>query len=140
MARRTRSPIHEQAKVNAADSRIDGPLLRLTGRMQSAECVLQAAMEKLAAAEQRLSERPRTKRSGRRPAWYSAAVRRERQAGTALDKIYKAIARARACTRSGLGIKVRVLAKLYGEVLDQGPDQSDMVSVMIHSVLKDVSG
>jgi hypothetical protein len=139
MARRTRSPVHEQAKVNAADSRIDSPLLRLTGRMQSAECVLQAAMEKLAAAEQRLSERPRTKRSGRRPAWYSAGCgENDRQA--ALEKIYKAIARARACTRSGLGIKVRVLAKLYGEVLDQGPDQSDMVSVMIHSVLKDVSG
>src|SRR5689334_13300651 len=27
----------------------------------------------------------------------------------------------------GLAIKVRVFAMLYGEVLDQGPDQSDMV-------------
>jgi hypothetical protein len=28
---------------------------------------------------------------------------------------------------------------LYGEVLDRGPNQSDLVSVLIHSLLKDVT-
>jgi hypothetical protein len=53
--------------------------------------------------------------------------------------IHKAIARVRARTRSGLAVKVTVLATLYCENLEQGPDQSDLVSVMIHSLLEDVS-
>jgi hypothetical protein len=107
--------------------------------MRLAEHALQPAMDGLAAAEQRLSEWRRTKGRGRPPAWYGAAVRRERTAGAALEEIYKAIARARARTKSGLAIKLRVLATLYGDVLDQGPDQSDMVSVLIDSLLKDVT-
>jgi predicted ArsR family transcriptional regulator len=132
-------PVPEPAGFKSADSQSDVRLFRLAERMRLADHALQAAMDELAAAEQRLSKWRRTKGSGRPPAWYGAAVRRERTVGAALEEIYKAIARARARTRSGLAIKVRVLATLYGEVLDQGPDQSDMVSVMIHSLLADCS-
>jgi hypothetical protein len=137
MARRRPVGSGPVPRFKLADRQSDARLLRLAERMQSAEPALQAAMEELAGAERRLSERPR-KRGGRRPVWYDAAVRRERIAGVAVEEIYKAIARARAHTRSGLALKVRVLAMLYGEVPGQGPDQSDLMSVMIHSLLKDV--
>lgn len=143
MARRKRTgggPVPELAGFKPADSQTDARLLWLAERMRSGERALQAAMDELAAAEQRLSQWRRTKRTGRPPAWYGAAVRRERTAGAALEGTYKAIARARARTSSGLAIKVTVLATLYGEVLDRRPDQSDMVSVMIHSLFKDVCG
>jgi hypothetical protein len=142
VARRKRTGsglVPELARFKPADSQSDTRLRRLSERTRSAERALQIAMDELAAAEQRLSGWRRSKGSGRPPAWYVAAVRRERTAGAALEEIYKAIARARARTRSGLAIKVRVLATLYGEVLDQGPDRSDMLSVMIHSLLTDVS-
>ena len=133
-----RGPLPEQLKLSAVDGQSDARLLRLAETMRLAEQTLQAAMEELANAEQRLSQTPR-KKGGRRPGWYDAAVRRERKAGAALEDIYKAMMRVRARTRPGLAIKVTVLATLYGEVLEQGPDQSDMVSVMIHSLLTDVS-
>ena len=141
MARRKRTgggPVPELARFVPADSPSDARLLLLAERMRSGERALQAAMDELAVAEQRLSEWRKTKGSGRPPPWYGAAVRRELTVGAALEEIYKAIARSRARTRSGLAIKLRVLAMLYGEVLDQGPNQSDMVSVMIHSLLSDV--
>ncbi len=99
---------------------------------------LEADLGERANEEKRLSQSPR-KKGGRRPGWYDAAVRWERKAGAALEDIYKAMARVRARTRPDLAIKVTVLATLYGEVWEQGPDQSDMVSVMIHSLLTDVS-
>lgn len=138
--RTERGPIPEPASYKRADRQSDVRLLRLAERMRSGERALQAAMDELAAAEQRLSKWRRTKGRGRPPAWYGTAVRRERTAGAALEEIYKAIARARARTNSGLAIKVTVLAALYGEVLDRRPDQSDMMSVMIHSLFKDVRG
>lgn len=140
MARRKRTrhgPAPEIASLKVPDSQSDARLLRLAERMRLAERALQTAMEELAGAEQRLLEK-RGKGGGRQPFWYCAAVRRERTAGVALEKIYKTIARARARTRSGLAIKVTVLATLYGEVLDRRPDQSDTVSVMIHSLFRDV--
>jgi hypothetical protein len=143
MARRKRregGPVHEPARFKPADSPNDARLLRLAERMRLGERALQAAMDELAAAEERLSEWRRRKGRDRPPTRYGAAVRRERTAGAALEEVYKAIARARARTRSGLAIKVTVLATLYGEVLDRRPDQSDMVSVMIHSLFKDVRG
>lgn len=141
MARRKRvgrGSVPMLARFKPADSPSDARLLRLAEKMRAGERALQAAMDELAAAERRLSESRRPKGSGRPPAWYGAAVRRERTAGAALEEIYKALARSRTRTRSGLAIKLRVLAMLYGEVLDQGPNQSDMVSVMIHSLLSDV--
>jgi hypothetical protein len=143
MARRKRTgggPVPELPSFNPAGSQSDARLFRLAERMRSGERALQAAMDELAAAEQRLSKWQRTKGRGRPPAWYGAAVRRERTAGAALEDIYKTMARVRARTKSGLAIKVTVLASLYGEALDRRPDQSDMVSVMIHSLFKDVRG
>ena len=137
-SRRTGSGLVPEPARFKADAQTDARLLRLAKRMRSAEHALQAAMEELAGSERRLSERSTAKGSNRPPAWYATAVRRERAEAAALEEIYKAIARARARTRSGLAIKVRLLATLYGEVLDQGPDPSDMVSVMIHSLLTDV--
>src|SRR6185437_9842931 len=105
MARRKRTgggPVPELARFVPADSPSDARLLRLAERLRSGERALQAAMDELAAAEQRLSKWRRTKGGGRPPAWYGAAVRRERTAGAALEEIYNAIARARARTSSGL--------------------------------------
>jgi hypothetical protein len=142
MARRTRArraPGPGQVNFNAADGQSDSRLLELAERMWSAERAHQAAMDELAAAERRLLEKPRSEGGGRRPVWYGEAVRREQRAGTALDDIYKTIARVPAHTKSGLAIKVTVLATLYGEDVEEGPDQSDLVSVMIDSLLKDVT-
>jgi hypothetical protein len=139
MARKLWTGNGTAARFKAPDSQSDIRLLRLAERMRLAEHALQAAMDEVAGAERRLSEM-RGKAGSRQPTWYRAAAQRERIAGVAVEDIYKAIARARARTWSGLAIKVTVLATLYGEALDRHPDQSDMVSVMIHSLFKDVRG
>jgi hypothetical protein len=105
--------------------------------MQAAEDALQGAMDELADAERRFLEAPRSGRG--RPVWYRAAIRREREAGSDLEDVYKGIAGVRARTTPGLAIKVKLLAALYGQIPGQDPDESDMVSVLIDSLLKDVS-
>lgn len=126
------------AAFRAANSQNDARLLQLSEKMRAAEHALQAAMDGLARAERRLSEEPR--KGGRRPAWYTAAVRHEREAGDILEDVHKRVASVRARTAAGLAIKVGLLATLYGQALGQGPDESDMVSVLIDSLVKDVAG
>ncbi|WP_300782358.1 hypothetical protein [Enhydrobacter sp.] len=135
--RMTGTPLRERAALQAADSQGDARLLRLAKRMQAAENALHAAMDELAGAERRLLEGSRKGR--RRPAWYTAAVRREREAGSILEDVYASITAIRARTAGGLAIKVRLLATLFGQTPGQAPDESDMVSVLIHSLLKDVA-
>jgi hypothetical protein len=140
MARKERTrgtPLRERAGFQAADRQGDARLLRLAKRMQEAEHALHAAMDELAVAERRLLEGPEKGR--RRPAWYTAAVRREREAGSILEDVYARITAGRARTTVGLAIKVRLLATLYGQVPGQAPDESDMVAVLIDSLLMDVS-
>jgi hypothetical protein len=141
MARKERTrgtSLRERAGFQAANGQGDARLLRSAKRMQEAEHALHAAMDDLAGAERRLLEGPSKGR--RRPAWYTAAVRREREAGSILEDVYARITAVRARTAAGLAIKVRLLATLYGQAPGQGPDESDMVSVLIDSLLKDVAG
>lgn len=117
----------------------DAPLLRLVARMRVAEQALHNAMDELAQAEQRLSQLPAVDRTSRQPPWFTAAVQGEQVAGDALEKIYDQITQARAHTKAGLGIKLRLLAELYGGTFDEVPDETDLVSVFIDSLIADVS-
>jgi hypothetical protein len=115
----------------------DAKLLRLASTMKMVERELHAAMDRLESAEKRLSQLPGTKRArGRRPAWYLAAVQKERITGKNLERTYHQIARVRAKTKVGLAIKVRLLADLYGELVGS-PD--DMMSVLLKSLLEDLT-
>jgi hypothetical protein len=93
--------------------------------MPVAEQALHDAMDELAQAERRLSELPRKRRPARRPAWFVAAVRKGQAAGDALEQVYQQIAQARAQTKAGLGIKLRLLVALYGETSDGTADEPD---------------
>lgn len=117
----------------------DAPLFRLAARLQMAEQALHGAMDELAEAERRLSELPTVDRTSRPPAWFTAAIQSERLAGEALEKIYDQVAQARAHTKAGLAIKLRLLAELYGGTLDEESDETDLVSVLVDSLIADVS-
>ena len=47
--------------------------------------------------------------------------------------------RLRAHTKPGLAIKLRLLAELYGEAVGGPSDDSDMVSVLLSSLIEDMS-
>ncbi len=120
----------------------DAGLFQAAAKMRVAEQELDAAMDELALAEQRLSELPKAKRTiGRvgRPAWFVTAEQKEQAAGHALEDLYQQISRLRAHTKPGLAIKLRLLAELYGEAVGGPSDDSDMVSVLLSSLLEDVS-
>lgn len=119
-----------------ANSR-DGRLLRLAARMRVAEQALHAAMDELAQAEQRLSAAARTGRTGK-PAWFVAATRNEEVAGEVVEQFYREIAGVRAHTKAGLAIKLSLAVELYGETVDEPDDESDMVSVLLRSLMMDV--
>lgn len=150
MARRKRprrAPISRLVKFEEphpsswAGSR-DAELFQAAAKMRVAEQELNTAMDELSLAEQRLSDLPKNKRTlgrGGRPAWFVAAVEKEQAAGHALESIYQQITRLRAHTKPGLAIKLRLLAELYGEVAGDLSDDSDMVSVLLGSLLQDVS-
>lgn len=121
-----------------ADSK-DAALLQLAARVQVAEQALHDAMDELAQAERRLSDSSRSPQSARQPAWFVAIVRKEQAAGDALEQVYQQIAQTRAQTKEGLGIKLRLLAALYGGISDETADETDMVSVLINSLIEDAT-
>ena len=119
----------------------DAPLFQLTARMRVAEQALHAAMTELAQAEQRLSEVQKEEGANRRrrPSWYVAAEAKEEAAGDALEMIYQQIAQTPAHTKAGLTIKLQLTAILYGENLEEGQDDADMVSILLRSLIGDVA-
>ena len=116
----------------------DERLLRLAARMRVAEQALHAAMDELAQAEQRLPGPARTGPAGR-PAWFAAVARKEEAAGEAVEQSYREIASIRAHTKAGLAIKLGLAMQLYGETVDESGEESDMVSVLLRSLMADVS-
>jgi hypothetical protein len=99
-------------------------------------------MDELAMAERRLSDASKKRRTiGRsaRPPWFVAAAQKELVAGQALEVVYEQITRWRAHTKPGLAIKLRLLAELYGEAAGGPPDDSDIVSRLLSSLIEDVS-
>lgn len=114
-------------------------MFQLAARLQVAEQALHDAMDELAKAEQRLAELPEARQAARRPVWFTSAVQKEQAAGDALELVYEAIAQARAHTKPGLALKLKLLAELYGQSLDQADEEPDLVSVMIDSLIEDVS-
>ena len=114
----------------------DGPLLRLAARLSVAEQALDAAMDELERAEQRLSA-ARANRPAK-PSWFVAAAQKEEAAGEAVEQLYREIGRVRAHTKAGLAIKLRLAAQLYGDMVDEAGDESDAVFVLLHSLLADV--
>jgi len=143
MARRKRSRRHsvlglvkfEEADPAAWADSMDRRLFQLAARMRVAEQALHAAMDELAQAEQRLSAQTKQKR----PAWYAAAEGKEKQAGAALETIYRQIAETPAHTKVGLALKLQLVAMLYGENLDEGGDDTDIVSILLRSLITDVT-
>ena len=95
-------------------------------------------MDELARAEQRLSPAERTGRTGK-PAWFIATTQKEETAGEAVEQLYREIGSVRAHTRAGLAIKLRLALQLYGETADEPTDGSDMISVLLRSLLADLS-
>lgn len=120
----------------------DTALFQLAARMRVAEQTLYVAMTELAQAEQRLSEVQQEERPGRlrRPAWYVAAEAKEEAASDALELIYQQIAQTPAQTKAGLAIKLQLVAELYGETLSNADDDTDMVSLLLRSLLADTAG
>lgn len=117
----------------------DATLFQLAARMQVAEQALQDAMDELGQAERRLSDLVTDRPPARQPAWFVAIARKEQAAGDALEQVYQQIARTRAHTKEGLGIKLRLLAALYGGISDETADEADMVSLLINSLIEDAT-
>jgi hypothetical protein len=110
--------------------------------MRVAEQSLHAAMTELAQAEQRMSEVQTEEGSNRRrrPSWYVAAEAEEEAAGNALELLYQQIAQTLAQTKAGLAIKLQLVAVLYGETVGDAVDDTDLVALMLQSLLADTTG
>ncbi len=120
----------------------DAALFQLATRMRVAEQTLHATMNDLAQAEQRLSETQAGEGSirRRRPSWYVAAEAREEAAGDALELLYQQIAQTPAHTKAGLAIKLQLVAVLYGETVGDVVADTDLVALMLQSLIADVAG
>lgn len=120
----------------------DASLIQLARRMRVAEQALDEAMDELAEAERRFAALPEVERRSRRtPAWFTAARDREGAAGDALESIYRQIAQTPARTKTGLALKLQLVALLFGENADEARDDegADMVSYLIQSLIADVT-
>jgi hypothetical protein len=67
-----------------------------------------------------------------------SAEAKEKEAGAALEAIYRQIAEAPAHTKAGLAIKLQLVAMLYGENLEEGGGDTDVVSLLLRSLIADV--
>lgn len=94
------------------------------------------ALPALQRAEQWLSTQIKQKH----PAWYGAAEAKKKQAGDALETLYRQIAETPAHTKVGLALKLQLVAMLYGENLDEGRDDTDIVSILLRSLITDECG
>jgi hypothetical protein len=115
----------------------DSALLELARRMRLAEQALHEAMDDLVDAEQRHAA-TRAKPLRRQPDWLIAAQRRESAAIDSLEAIFQAIVRAPAHTKAGLGIKVQVIANLYGQSADDAQNENDIILSLLTSILADL--
>jgi hypothetical protein len=120
----------------------DAALFELAARLLGADQAHAAAMTKLARAEQRFAAMAAPKKRGRRrPAWLAAAQERETATGDALEVIYYQIAQTPARTKAGLAIKLRLVALLYGETVDEPCQEGDpdLVARLLRSLMSDVA-
>lgn len=120
----------------------DAALFELAARLRGADQTHAEAMTELARAEQRSAEiaEPK-KRCRRRPAWLAAAQIRETATGDTLEVIYGQVAQTPARTKAGLAIKLRLVALLYGENVDEHCEEGDpdLIARLLRSLLIDVA-
>lgn len=126
---------------NARTSR-DAALFALAARLRVADQAHAEAMTELARAEQRFAAMAEPRKHGRRrPAWLAAAQDRETATGDALEFIYGQMARTPARTKAGLAIKLRLVALLYGENVDEPCQEGDpdLVARLLRSLMIDIA-
>lgn len=99
-------------------------------------------MTELARAEQRFAATAAPKKRGRRrPTWLTAAQDRETATGNALEIIHGQVAQTPARTNAGLAMKLRLVALLYGETVDEPCEEGapDLVARLLRSLRRDVA-
>ena len=118
----------------------DAALFQLVREMRRAEQTFLEALDSLAEAEQRFAALPEhERRLHPNPPWLVAAQQREGAAGEGLEAIYRRIADTPTTSKVGLALKLQIVLLLYGEDVDDVTNSDDMVLILLHSLLNDLS-